>query len=93
MKVTEEEFDYFLSKIDFKHSFLDAKAIDIMNRLNTLFKPNSLIRELEDYANSIDADINTINNYDIYCCDERELEVLHDVFNYLDNLIKKYGEL
>ena len=36
-KVTKEEFDYFLGKIDFGNSFLDAKAIDIMNRLDTLF--------------------------------------------------------
>jgi len=37
-KVTEKELDYFLAKIDWKHSFLDAKALDIMNRLSTLFK-------------------------------------------------------
>lgn len=40
-KVTEEEFDYFLSKIDWGKTFLDAKALDIMNRLGTLFKKGS----------------------------------------------------
>ena len=50
-----------------------------------------LLKELEDYADSIDNDINTIQNHDIACCDERELEVLRNVFDVLDKLIKKYG--
>ena len=35
-KVTKSEFDYFLSKINFGASFLDAKAIATMNKLVTL---------------------------------------------------------
>lgn len=38
-KPTKEELDYFLTKIDFGNSFLDAKAIEIMNRLDLLTAP------------------------------------------------------
>ena len=37
-KVTKSEFDYFMSKINFSESFLDAKAVDIMNRCDSLFE-------------------------------------------------------
>lgn len=36
-RVTSEEFAYFLEKIDFGKSTLDNKAIEIMNRFDTLF--------------------------------------------------------
>ena len=42
-KVTKEEMDYLFSKIDFSKSFLDAKAINIMNRVDTLFQPSRTI--------------------------------------------------
>lgn len=32
-KVTKKEFDYFMGRLNFGASALDAKAIDIMNRL------------------------------------------------------------
>jgi hypothetical protein len=47
-----------------------------------------LIDRLEAYADSIDDDINTINNYDMTCCDDREVETLREVFNFLERLLK-----
>ena len=43
-KVTKEEMDYLFSKIDFSKSFLDAKAINIMNRVDTLFIEDERIK-------------------------------------------------
>lgn len=40
-KVTREEFDYFMDKINYADSFLDAKAIQIMSRFGTLFAQDS----------------------------------------------------
>ena len=37
-KVTKREFNYFVDKINFGDSYLDAIAIDIMNRIDTLFR-------------------------------------------------------
>jgi hypothetical protein len=45
-KVTKEEFDYFLGKIDFSKTNLDAKAIEIMNRLGTLFSDEYSMEEI-----------------------------------------------
>jgi hypothetical protein len=45
--VTKEEFDYFLSKLNLAHSNLDGKAIDIMNRLDTLFEKDKLQATIE----------------------------------------------
>lgn len=46
--VTKKEFDHFLSKINFADSHLDAKAIDIMNRLDTLFDSNKEVENPVD---------------------------------------------
>lgn len=48
-----------------------------------------LIEDIENYTDSIDDDINTIQNYDMTCCDERELEALQNVFRVLDRILKK----
>ena len=48
-----------------------------------------LLKKIEEYADSIDNDINTINNYEVSCCDARELEGLQNVFNHLEKLIKE----
>ena len=39
--VTNEELDYFFGKINFSASALDAKAIEIMNRLESSLRPTS----------------------------------------------------
>ncbi len=53
---------------------------------------SKVLEELEEYVDFIDADCNTIENFDMGCCDEREVEVLRNVFNYLDKLIKKHKD-
>jgi hypothetical protein len=34
MRITEDELNYFFNKIDFRASFLDSKALKIMNKLS-----------------------------------------------------------
>lgn len=50
----------------------------------------TLIEDLKEYADSIDSDINTINNFDVACCDARELEVLQNVFDQLVKMCAKH---
>lgn len=50
----------------------------------------NLLQEIEDYADSIDNDINTIDNFDMACCDEREAETLKNVFNQLEKFLKQH---
>ena len=50
----------------------------------------TLLEDLEEYADSIDSDINTINNFDVACCDARELEVLQNVFDQLVRMRKNH---
>lgn len=47
-KLTREEMDYFLGKINFGASALDARSINIMNRIDTLFKDTNNLNEIEE---------------------------------------------
>jgi len=52
-------------------------------------KKKKLLKELEKYIDSIDSDINTVYNFDMCCCDSREVETLECVFKALDRLLRK----
>lgn len=54
---------------------------------------NQMLEELDEYADSIDNDMNTIQNLDtIDVADTAEYETLRNVFNFLDNFIKKHNK-
>lgn len=48
--------------------------------------------ELEEYASSVDADANSIENFDMKCCDVREVETLRNVFRWLDSFLKRHED-